>query len=217
MNEAATIPTNPRFQNLTGKKFERLHVAAYAGKKCGISMWRCVCDCGNETLVGSRNLVSGHTRSCGCLSRELASTKARKHGASKSPEYGVWTAMKARCANPNVKEFKWYGGRGITVCSRWAESFANFLADMGDRPSDKHSLDRKDNDGNYEPANCHWATRVHQARNSRKAHVLTFKGESFPISVWAEKTGLDRSTIRERIKSGWPVEQALTLAPLKRP
>jgi len=130
------------------------------------------------------------------------------HGMSSSPEYRAWRTMISRCKNPNASAYKNYGGRGISVCQRWVESFENFLSDMGRRPSGL-SIDRINNDGNYEPGNCRWATRTEQARNSRMAKPLTFRGETMCFSAWAERTGIHWLTLYKRIKRGWSVEKAL--------
>ena|SRR5438105_3349104 len=140
-----------------------------------------------------------------------------KHGYARNghriSEYHCWTEMRQRCTNPTNKHFRLYGGRGITICSRW-NSFANFLADMGRKPSRKHSLDRYPNqNGNYEPGNCRWATQQQQMRNRRNNHLITFNGETLPLVEWALRIGILASTIRTRLKSGWPIALALTLSP----
>lgn len=126
-----------------------------------------------------------------------------------SPEYVAWAEMIKRCENPNCKSYERYGARGITVCSRWRKDFAAFLADMGPKPSPEHSLDRRDNSGNYDPENCRWATRKEQARNRRTSRLITFNGESKTLAEWGEIRGMNPLTLRIRIHAGWSLEDAL--------
>jgi len=156
--------------DLAGQRFTRLVVLDHAGIKqprgrC--AKWRCLCDCGKEKTVASDHLKKGLIRSCGCIKVELIVSTFTKHGLAGSPEYSAWLSLINRCTNPNHKSFAGYGGRGISVCDSWMNSVEAFLKDMGRRPSPQHSIDRKNNDGNYEPGNCRWAIQSEQNRNKR--------------------------------------------------
>lgn len=131
-------------------------------------------------------------------------------------EYRLWSSMITRCTNPKFKDWHLYGGRGITVCERWRRSFAAFFVDVGARPSQHHSLDRwPDPDGNYEPGNVRWATGTEQCRNTARNRRITFEGVTLPLVEWAERTGLRRETIADRLNRGWSVAQTLTTATVK--
>jgi len=168
---------NGRFKDITGQRFGRLLVKHCVGSdKKHQALWVCSCDCGNAFIACGFRLRSGIVKSCGCLRREVSAARARitsrTHGHAlkdnHTPEYDVWASMIYRCTNPNHPAWKYYGGRGISVCERWRHSFENFLSDMGFRPTDKHSIDRfPNNDGNYERSNCRWATMKEQAANRR--------------------------------------------------
>ncbi len=135
-------------------------------------VWRCECDCGGKIEISSARLLAKSIKAsaahCGCCSR---GTKPERHGMAGTPEYRAWAAMRMRCVNPNMEHWDSYGGRGITVCAKWLNSFGAFYQDMGPRPTSKHSLDRIDNDGNYEPSNCRWATGCQQSSNKRPARI----------------------------------------------
>jgi hypothetical protein len=189
-------------------RFGRLIVvsAAERGKR-GLMRWNCLCACGASYAVYDFALKSG-TQSCGCL-RAVSNKSRAKHGMKNTPEYHSWTGMIGRCYNRNNGKYSDYGGRGITVCDQWRTSFEQFFADMGPRPSPQHSIDRIDNDGNYEPSNCRWATVAQQCRNRRNNHLLTINGETHCIDDWSTLAGLPPHTLHNRLRKGWPLERLL--------
>lgn len=200
-----------------GRRFERLVVLAYAGldkhKHKYNHAW-VLCDCGNVKTIRWHAIKRGYNKACGCLRAHV------KHGHSPSgkpsAEYRAYMSMLARasakrgrCADSAMNAR--YRDRGISVCERWEESFANFLSDMGPRPSPKHSLDRIDNNGPYSPDNCRWATRAQQLRNTRRTLLVTFNNETLCAKDWAQKIGISYSTLLGRLRSQWPVADALTM------
>lgn len=203
---------------LVGKQFDRLFVIAELGMIHGNQrQFLCVCDCAQQTIVSLKGLRTRHTRSCGCLHPDVISAAAgsynRRHGKVKSAEYKVHQGMLNRCYNPNVEGYPNYGGRGIEVCERW-RNFRNFIADMGPRPSAKHSLDRyPDQNGHYEPGNVRWATSAQQARNLRTNVKITAFGLTKTLPEWTDEYPIGRTTLRRRILTGWTPELALTTPP----
>lgn len=213
-------------ESLIGQRFGRL-IVIERGKKPEDAArparyWYCRCDCGKTTNTNTHLLLNGEVRSCGCLHRDVSrvlgqrlGTNNRTHGESggrkkkESPEYKSWHSMWQRCLNPKSKSYQWYGKRGITVCAKW-RTFSRFLADMGRRPTLKHSLDRVDPNGNYTPENCRWATPTEQQRNHRDRRLIKYKGEALPLWRWIEVTGLPRSTLSCRLHRGWAPKEALT-------
>lgn len=160
-----------------GDKFGRWAIISLAGiDRFGTPRWNCVCTCGTERDVSRRLLLNGESQSCGCLKDEITSARSKIHSLSKSPEYRSWRAMRGRCINKNLPDFAYYGARGIKPCARW-EKFENFYADMGPRPSLAHTLDRIDNDGDYTPRNCRWATKKEQAAHRRPAGTVRKNGQ----------------------------------------
>lgn len=194
---------------LIGQRFGLLVVTEFGGRHGDAWQWRCICDCGNLKIATADNLRYGSPDSCGCRSGR------KKHGlGNKHPLYGSWGKMHQRCSNPKTPLFERYGGRGISVCERWRD-FPAFIADMGPKPSPKHSIDRINNNGNYEPGNCRWATRVQQARNTSFNHRITFMGREMCVSEAAEIAGLSSACVAKRLRRGWPVERALSRPPRK--
>ena len=197
--------------DLTGQRFGRLlAVRAIPGSRDKPRRWLCRCDCGGESQVVTRDLISGNTTSCGCYIRELHATRLSTHGMSRTPTHVTWASMLQRCNNPNSDKYQYYGGRGVTVCERW-HTFENFLADMGERPSTKHSIDRIDNDRGYNPDNCQWVTMRKQNRNRRSNIEIEYNGETMCLTDWADRLGLNYETLRQRIRDyGWSVEDAFS-------
>lgn len=216
------IPIAKQVKNLTGQRFGRLEVIAYAGNdKRSNSMWVCRCtgeDCGGrQVTVLGYSLRVGDTNSCGCLKREQAAERARAknttHGLRSHPLYDVWYSMIARCTNPRKRYYADYGGRGITVCPAWLGSesgLAQFIADMSPGYEPGLQLDRRDNDGPYSPSNCRWVTASQNNRNTRRNRIIEYAGQSRDLAEWTELLGLARTTIHNRLNRGWPVARALT-------
>ena len=152
--------------DISGQRFGQLTAIEPSGIDLGRRItWLCQCDCGRKTVIRGTYLRKGSTVNCGCDDRRIHI----KHGKHQTPEYRTWDNMKQRCYNPNRAQFKYYGGRGITVHERWRDSFENFYEDMGPKPSQQHSIDRKEVDGNYGPDNCQWATKSEQQQNKRNS------------------------------------------------
>lgn len=195
--------------DLVGQRFGKLTVigkdkSAQDTKQKRV-WWTCQCDCGKMTSVSSDNLKSGNTASCGCLKY----TSCLVHGMTNTSTYKVWSAMIQRCNNSNDPSYRYYGGRGITVCDRW-RVFSNFFEDMGEA-LDGLEIDRIDNSKGYYKENCRWVTRKENTRNTRGNRYLEFKGLIKCITEWSELTGINVGTIRDRLNKGWPVDKALTV------
>lgn len=199
----------PKREDHTGERYGRLIVLkfSYRGKRRE-SHWLCSCDCGRQHVVSWGNLRAGTTRSCGCLHDEVAGDSRRLHGKTGTRTYGIWKALKKRCLNPSGPKWDRYGGRGITVCDRWKADFSAFLADMGECPAGR-SIDRIDNNGNYEPGNCRWATATEQARNKSNNRRLNIDGTLLTITECSEQFGVTVETIEKRIARGVPVSAAV--------
>jgi hypothetical protein len=173
----------------------------------GRTRWMCRCACGTERPVQSNNLRSGKSTSCGCANIGPV-THGHSRGGKLTDTYKTWSGMLDRCTRENSRPYAYYGGRGIQVCARW-QSFDNFLADMGERPPGM-SIDRIDNDGDYEPGNVRWANPTQQSRNRRYNVVLEFQGTSRCVQEWAEHLGVRAKMLLWRFHRGWPVERILT-------
>jgi hypothetical protein len=194
-------PTDPRFIDLTGRIFGHWKVLGYAGKIPATTQWFCECVCKSIRKVNGTSLRRGQSLSCGCKARRRKRfVHGETYGRKKTPEYLAYGQAKARCENPARKEYARYGGRGIEF--RFT-SFQQFLADIGRRPTRYHSLDRKDNDGHYEPGNVRWATPDEQQHNIRRNYWLTIDGVSKVIADWSKESGRQYGVIVRRLAKGW--------------
>jgi hypothetical protein len=199
------LPRYPQFCDITGEVYGRVEAMRYAGVQLSpkgkrTSMWVCRCLCGKEFTASGNNLKRGNTKTCGC--------SRGSHKMSDSPEWEAWSAITQRCTNPKNPGFRNYGGRGISVCKRWRQ-FENFFVDMGVRP-EGYSIDRTNNEGNYEPSNCKWVLNRLQHRNKRSNRMITLKGETRCISEWSEIIGVSPNGLSKRIKKGWSEDQIMS-------
>lgn len=206
-------------ENLIGSKYNNLTIikevdAIFTKGGNKKRMISCLCNCGVEKILVMSEVINGYVKSCGCYSRELAkenttirNTKHKMYGTS---EYNTWQSMKKRCLNPNHKAYDYYGGRGITICDSWINSFSNFYNDMGSKPNKDSSLDRINNDKGYFKENCRWASKKTQTRNQRNNRYLTIDGVTKTIGEWAEISGIKWQTIHHRaFISNWEDKEIL--------
>ena len=191
--------------DMIGQRFGKLVVVSRAeNDKKGQARWLCQCDCGGSTITTRYNLITRQTKSCGCILRSPRTTELDKKLK------GVLGNMKARCNNPKHTHYKYYGGRGITVCEEWqhVDKFREWAYNNGYKPG--LTIDRIDVNGNYEPSNCRWVTMQEQNYNRTDNHLLTYKGETKCLAEWESQLGIDHRTILIRLNNGWTVEQALS-------
>lgn len=203
-----------------GSRFGKLQIIGYSapvirpnGRYSTMSL--CLCDCGNVKAIRNYSIRNGSVKACGfCRTPHIKHGHTRSNGGQPSPEYHVWVQMKERCRNPKSPKFKHYGGRGISVCEKWRDSFAAFLKDMGQRPTGT-SLDRyPDPNGNYEPGNCRWATRFEQARNTVRTDIRTVSGVTACLKDLCKHFGVSYGSVYGRVKyKGWPADRAIAAAP----
>lgn len=203
---------------LIGQRFGRLVVETQSNVRTlnGNIRWNCICDCGNKTTVTGAHLVSKNIQSCGCLHKETVGAMSvnvnTTHGMSYSSEYRTWRAMINRCTNSNDQAYDDYGGRGITICDRWLNSFEAFYEDMGLRPSSDHTLDRREVNGNYDKSNCRWATPTEQANNKRNNVFYTHSGVTKTISEWSREYRIDYGKLYKRlIRDKWDFDRAVSI------
>jgi hypothetical protein len=197
--------------DLTGKRFGRLTVICRNGvNNHRAIIWSCLCDCGKTVDVIGSSLRSGHTKSCGCLHRDIKT----KHGEYDSRLYRVWNSMKQRCDNPNNHNYKWYGAKGIRVCGEWKEfnGFRNWAVANGyDSTAQirECTLDRISNNGDYEPSNCRWISMAEQNRNKSYHRYVEYKGEVYTVTQLAAKVGMNKDTLVYRLNANWSVDDAI--------
>jgi hypothetical protein len=191
------------FRDLTGQQFGNWTAVERGETRSTRIHWVCRCICGATRQVSGAHLVGGRSCGCGCVRPEGAENARFKHGKSNTVEHSTWMRMLDRCGNPNNPGWHNYGGRGIAVCERWAGSFEEFLADVGTRPSSRHSIDRyPEKDGDYEPSNVRWATPTQQSRNLRKNVMVDLDGEQVTLAEACERSGVKYETARYRLKMG---------------
>lgn len=216
---------NARFKDLSGQRFGRLVAINYVRRENDRTLWRCICDCGNESITGYSNLISGVTRSCGCLGKETFESKEFRRNKRKSasmnfdmslnqhPLYPLWSSMISRCYNKNRNSYKHYGARGIKVCDRWLpenKGFENFLKDIGERPSVEYTLDRIDVNGDYCPENCRWATIPQQSNNKTDSVLVYYMGRRVYLKEICEKLGMNYSTVAHQLLKGFDINTIIS-------
>jgi hypothetical protein len=205
--------------DISNKKFGKLLAVKRCTNMSGKTAWECKCDCGNITFVTTSNLTCNRIRSCGCLKIKQLLERSTTHNQRHTVLYSVWRGLRQRCNNPKHASYHNYGGRGITVCEEWDKSFqafydwsyANGYSTENQKDEKlKLTIDRIDNNGNYEPSNCRWVDRKTQTRNMRTTRFITFNGQNKSVSEWCEIYGIKLQTFNTRIRNGWSIEEALT-------
>lgn len=209
-----STPTATRQKGLTvrldGRRYGYLTVLYRSGNRGKYAAWLCRCDCGAERIVSGRYLRRGVVRACGLKGHRWRADRPTPLTTEFKSEYQSWRNMRERCNNPKNKKYPIYGGRGITVCERWAE-FKNFMLDMGRKPEPKFTIEREDVNDNYEPKNCCWIARKDQGRNKRNSVFVTYQGRKLLLLELVEELGLSRGIVHGRLKAGWTLAQAIAL------
>lgn len=205
--------------DLTGQKFGRLFVIKEVHKHNGSRYWLCRCECGNYKEIAQLHLRNGSIKSCGCYRKEFLNKCRTKHNKRHTKIYHIYAGIKRRCFNKNDKFYKYYGGRGITICKKWLDSKTGFIDfynwSMKNGYKDGLTIDRIDVNGNYEPDNCRWVTMEVQVNNRRNTIYLQYKGIKHSLSEWCKITNLSRSTILHRLERGWSIEKTLSTPKLR--
>ena len=212
MSKTIEIKLGQKFGKLTVISFHHKKERVYGNRRRTFCYYLCKCDCGNETIVAKDFLIKkkNPTKSCGCISKNFLRSLTMTHGKSNTRLFRIWAHIKDRCFNENNDAYKNYGGRGISMCLEWKNDFMSFYNWAKENGYNNNlTIDRKDNNGNYEPKNCRWITAKEQHRNTRRNKFLIYNGEKHCISEWAEILGLRKDTILSRLKNGWSIERAL--------
>jgi len=196
--------------NIAGKTYERLTVLKLSHKKGHKTFWLCECECKKLTTVETYKITSGLTKSCGCYGKEIRINRLKKHGLTNSGIYNTWHSMLYRCENEKDPRYKDYGGRGIKVCDEWHDLNKFYEWAINNNYKRGLSIDRIDPNGNYEPNNCRWATRVIQMNNRRNNNYITVKGRTKTVKNWSRITGLPYTVISSRLSRGWNEVEAIT-------
>ena len=206
-----------KIKNLINQKFNMLLVLEKYGRKNNRVIWKCRCECGNITYLPTFALTGNHTKSCGCLKGDNFCHIRQNHKLTNTRLYSILIDIKKRCYNSNFKYYCNYGGRGITICDNWKNDFLAFYNwSMKNGYQENLSIDRINNDGNYEPSNCRWVDRITQGNNKRNNHFLTFNGKTLTIAQWSREIGIPEKNIDSRLRLNWSVEKTLTTPVKKR-
>ena len=200
-----------KIDNIAGKKFNKLTAISFDSvSNSGNHKWLFSCECGNKKVILKSHAKSGHTKSCGCYNSDLTIKRNTKHNNCKrigrSKAYSTWSSIKKRCYNFNQSNYERYGARGIKVCDKWVESFENFLEDMGEPPTAEHSIDRINNNGDYEPSNCKWSSVEEQANNKRNSIIITFNNKKQTLAQWCRELNLNYKSTYKKVRNNKSIE-----------